>query len=125
MNAQIESLVVGDVFADKGGIADGDADFAYSKGGDIEIEDSQWEAVDYLSDRAVVPSQLHTSMRINGCPMHFEAYLLDENGDFCDSRHQQAIVAMKKALHDDEQWQTITLGDHCYVVIALPFGRMV
>ena len=124
MNAQIESLAVEDVFSE-GELGDRSTGYDGCQEDSFRIEDSQWEAVDYLCDRAVVPSQMYASMRINGCPMHFEAYLLDENGNFCDSRHERAIGAMKKALGDDEQWQTIALDGYSYVVIALPFGRKV
>jgi len=89
----------------------------------IQIDESYWEPVEYSFDRAETPCQLYASISINGCPMHFEAYLVDEDGDICDHRHQKAIDNVKAALRDDEQWDTIVYHNHQYVVMAIPFGK--
>ncbi len=89
----------------------------------IQIDESYWEPVEYASDSAKSPCQLYASVDINGCPMHFEAYLVDEDGDICDHRHQKAIESVKAALSDDEQWDTIIYHEHRYVVMAIPSGK--
>lgn len=89
----------------------------------IQIDESYWEPVEYASDNAETPCQLYASVSINGCSMHFEAYLVDEDGDICDHRHQKAIDNVKAALHDDEQWDTIVYQNNQYVVMAIPFGK--
>ncbi len=90
----------------------------------VEIPDVCWEPVDFLDDdENGVPSQLLATLYVNACPMHFEAYLVDENGDICDARHQQAISQVKTALRDDESWKSFRYGGHDYVMIAIPFGR--
>jgi len=89
----------------------------------IQIDESYWEPVQYSTNRAKSPCQLYASISINGCPMHFEAYLVDEDGDICDHRHQKAIDDVKAALRDDEQWDTITYNGLSYVVMAIPSGK--
>ncbi|WP_428604683.1 hypothetical protein [Sedimenticola sp.] len=89
----------------------------------IQIPDGCWEPVDFLDgDETGIPSQLLATLYINNCPMHFEAYLVDEQGDICDTKHQQAINLVKVALRDDELWKTFNYGGHEYVMIAIPFG---
>lgn len=89
----------------------------------IQIPDGCWEPVDFLDgDENGVPSQLLATLYVNACPMHFEAYLVDEQGEICDARQQQAIRLVKMALRDDEPWKTFHYGGHEYVMIAIPFG---
>lgn len=89
----------------------------------VQIPDGCWEPVDFLDgDENGIPSQLLATLYVNACPMHFEAYLVDEQGEICDARHQQAISLVKTALRDDESWTTFTYGGHDYVMIAIPFG---
>ncbi len=89
----------------------------------IQIPDGCWEPVDFLDgDESGIPSQLLATLYVNSCPMHFEAYLVDEQGDICDARHQQAINLVKAALRDDEPWKTFSYSGHDYVMIAIPFG---
>ncbi|WP_260291706.1 hypothetical protein [Sedimenticola hydrogenitrophicus] len=89
----------------------------------IQIPDDCWEPVDFLDgDETGIPSQLLATLHVNTCPMHFEAYLVDEQGEICDPRHQQAITLVKAALRDDEPWKSFNYGGHEYVMIAIPFG---
>jgi len=89
----------------------------------IQIPDACWEPVDFLDgDENGIPSQLLATLYVNSCPMHFEAYLVDEQGDICDVRHQQSINLVKAALRDDEPWKSFSYGGHDYVMIAIPFG---
>ncbi|MCW8907284.1 MAG: hypothetical protein OQL28_08535 [Sedimenticola sp.] len=89
----------------------------------VQIPDSCWEPVDFLegSDSGT-PSQLLATLYVNACPMHFEAYLVDGEGEVVDPKHQQAIRLVKSALRDDEAWTTFRYGDNEYVMIAIPFG---
>lgn len=90
----------------------------------VEIPDVCWEPVAFLDDdESGVPSQLLATLYVNACPMHFEAYLVDENGEIRDSRHQQSIKLVKAALRDDESWKSFRYGGHEYVMIAIPFGK--
>lgn len=89
----------------------------------VQIPDGCWEPVDFLDgDETGTPSQLLATLYVNTCPMHFEAYLVDEQGEPVDARHQQAIRLVKSALRDDESWTTFRYGGHDYVMIAIPFG---
>ncbi|WP_199930482.1 hypothetical protein [Sedimenticola thiotaurini] len=90
----------------------------------VQIPDACWEPVDFLDDdENGVPSQLLATLYVNACPMHFEAYLVDENGEICDPRHQESINLMKTALRDDEPWKSFHYAGHDYVMIAIPFGK--
>lgn len=90
----------------------------------VQIPEASWEPVDFLDgDESGVPSQLLATLYVNACPMHFEAYLVDEQGDIRDARHQQAISRVKAALRDDESWNSFSYAGHDYVMIAIPFGR--
>lgn len=89
----------------------------------VQIPDSCWEPVDFLEgDDSGTPSQLLATLYINTCPMHFEAYLVDGNGEVVDPKQQQAIRLVKSALRDDESWTTFRYGNREYVMIAIPFG---
>lgn len=89
----------------------------------IQIPDACWEPVDFIDgDENGVPSQLLATLYVNACPMHFEAYLVNEQGDICDARHQQSIGLVKAALRDDETWKSFSYAGHDYVMIAIPFG---
>lgn len=89
----------------------------------VQIPDSCWEPVDFLEgDDNGIPSQLLATLYVNTCPMHFEAYLVDEKGEIADPKHQQAIRLVKSALRDDEAWTPFRYGDREYVMIAIPFG---
>ena len=89
----------------------------------IQIPEECWEPVDYLDgDETGIPSQLLTTLYVNGCPMHFEAYLVDEQGEICDPKQHQSILHVKQALRDDECWNSFGYEGHPYVMIAIPFG---
>lgn len=89
----------------------------------VQIPDGCWEPVDFLEgDEFGTPSQLLATLYINTCPMHFEAYLVDEQGIIADPKHQKAIAQVKMALRDDEPWKTFQYGNRDYVMIAIPFG---
>ncbi|MCW8943631.1 MAG: hypothetical protein OQL27_02590 [Sedimenticola sp.] len=89
----------------------------------VQIPDGCWEPVDFLEgDESGAPSQLLATLYINTCPMHFEAYLVDEQGEIADPKHQKAIAQVKTALRDDEPWKTFLYGNREYVMIAIPFG---
>jgi len=90
----------------------------------IEPVDLYWEPVSYLDDDPVLPSQLHAKVVINGCSMHFEAYLVGSDGEVCDRKQKSAIDCMKTALRDDQSWQTIDYQGYPYVVVAIPYGKV-
>lgn len=89
----------------------------------IQIPDGCWEPVDFLAgDESGTPSQLLATLYINSCPMHFEAYLVDDQGEVADPKHHKAISQLKVALRDDEPWKSFQYGNRDYVMIAIPFG---
>ena len=91
----------------------------------IHPVDSYWEPVSFLEENPELPSQLHAKIIINGCPMHVEAYLVGVDGEVCDRKQNSAINCMKVALRDDQQWQTIDYEGRQYVVVAIPYGRVI
>jgi hypothetical protein len=89
----------------------------------IEPVDLYWEPVSYLDSDPLFPSQLHAKVVVNGCPMHFEAYLVGGDGEVCDRKQKSAIECMKVALRDDQPWRTIDYEGYPYVVVAIPYGK--
>lgn len=86
---------------------------------ELVIGERLWEPVSYLRN---LPVQLHAKVVVDGCAMHFEAYLVGEDGEIFDLQQKRAIDCLKSALRDDQPWQTIRYQNRRYVVVAIPYG---
>lgn len=89
----------------------------------LNIAEEFWEPVMFDEELPELPTQLLSTVRVNGCPMHFEAYLVNGDGEIHDLKQQWALGTMKHALGDNETWSTIRYHNREYAVIALPFGK--
>ena len=95
------------------------SDEQVSECAELRIGGRLWEPVSYINN---LPVQLHAKVLVDGCAMHFEAYLVGEDGELVDAQQQSAIACLKRALRDDQPWQTIRYRHRRYVVVAIPYG---